>query len=88
MHRYLACDYVSDDLCKALTGYSDEHARNTIEGWMEGTQRGECELESQYQFENQSARIRLLSLCAQNTGLRAVYRGEVEISESYRKYFL
>ena len=45
-------------------------------------------MESQYQFENQSARIRLLSLCAQNTGLKAVYKGKVEISESYRKYFL
>lgn len=88
MHRYLTYDYASDDLCKALTSYSDEHARNTIDGWMEGTQWGECELESQYQFENQSARIRLLSLCAQNTGLRAVYKGKVEISESYRKYFL
>lgn len=45
-------------------------------------------MESQYQFENQSARIRLLGLCAQNTTLRAVCKSEVDISESYRKYFL
>lgn len=72
LHRYLTYDYISDDLFKVLTGYRDEHARNTINGWMEGTQWGECELKSQYRFENQSARIRLLSLCAQNTELRAV----------------
>lgn len=58
-----------------MTGYSDEHARNTIDGWIEGTQWGECELESQYQFENQSARIRLLSLSAQNIQLRAFCKG-------------
>lgn len=75
LHRYLPYDYASDDLYKALTGYSDEQARNTIDGWMEGTQWGECELESQYQFENQSARIRLLSLCAQTIRLKAVCKG-------------
>lgn len=75
LHRYLTYDYISDDLFRALTGYSDERARNTINGWMEGTQWGECELKSQYQFENQSARIKLLSLCAQNTGLRGICKG-------------